>query len=143
MGWQDKVAGMCSPCSGIPAPCEASGRLGRHLPLLGGGPASAARRMGRAWARMGHRTSNRIDHIHRIHGDSDVNRTDATPCRVCSPISESGNNRTVFAVPPRAAPIHQNTTHPPPARSPAPRRGVERQMCHESGRGPDGLTLCV
>jgi hypothetical protein len=58
MGWQDKVAGMCSPCSGIPAPCEASGRLGRHLPLVGGGPASAARRMGRAWARMGHRTSS-------------------------------------------------------------------------------------
>jgi hypothetical protein len=58
MGWQDKVAGMCSPCSGIPAPCEASGRLGRHLPSVGGGPASAARRMGRAWARMGHRTSS-------------------------------------------------------------------------------------
>jgi hypothetical protein len=26
--------------------------------LVGGGPASAARRMGRAWARMGHRTSS-------------------------------------------------------------------------------------
>ena len=60
MGWQDKVAGMCSPCSGIPAPCVASGRLGRHLPLVGGGPASAARRMGRAWARMGHRTSSAL-----------------------------------------------------------------------------------
>ena len=41
------------PCSGMRAPCEASGRLGRHLPLVGGGPASAASRMGRAWARMG------------------------------------------------------------------------------------------
>jgi hypothetical protein len=36
-----------------PGGARSSGRLGRHLPLVGGGPASAASRMGRAWARMG------------------------------------------------------------------------------------------
>jgi hypothetical protein len=41
------------PCSGMRAPCEAPGRLDRALPLAGSGPAPAARRMGRAWARMG------------------------------------------------------------------------------------------
>jgi hypothetical protein len=34
-------------------PCAASGWPGRALPLAGSGPASAARRMRRAWARMG------------------------------------------------------------------------------------------
>jgi hypothetical protein len=41
-------------------PCAASGWPGRALPLAGSGLASAARRMGRAWARMGHRTSSGI-----------------------------------------------------------------------------------
>jgi hypothetical protein len=41
------------PCSGMRAPCEASGRLGRALPLARSGPAPAAPRMGSTWARMG------------------------------------------------------------------------------------------
>jgi hypothetical protein len=52
--WPTGGVGHAPPCSGMRAPCEAPGRLGRHLPSAGSGPASAARRMGRAWARMGH-----------------------------------------------------------------------------------------
>ena len=54
------------PCSGMRAPCEASGRLGRALPSAGSGLASAARRMGPHGPAHGPPHEQRIDRIDRI-----------------------------------------------------------------------------